>query len=184
MVSLDKAGDAIREIYDTHRSRTVELLVSTKVLCLASLVFAAMFEPYFAEGQKKAAREPVRVKLEDDDARAMKTILRALHYHPIGELEPSNAKELACLAIHCDKYDCRASLKSWIYCWFSLLEPRSEEPEHLSFLLLAAYKFTEPKQFANISALIVNKMPPEFPATSYDHEMFSLLPETVTGMFE
>lgn len=171
------------EVDDPSSSRVVELRVSTKILSLASPVFAAMFGPRFTEGQRLDTAEPIHVKLEEDDASAMKTILQVLHYCRNTVAKPSSAKELACIAIHCDKYDCRVALSPWTYYWFHDFESSLlSSSEELSYVLLAAYKFDQWEHFSKISASAIERLTPGFPAKWHDHEMFSLLPEAVSGM--
>jgi hypothetical protein len=123
LVSLDNDGDAILEIDDPDSPTTIQFLISTRILSVASPIFASMFGPHFVEGQRLRVEKFIRIKLEDDNSHAMKTILEAFHHYHNTDLKPLNAKELACLAIHCDKYDCRAVLRPWTYYWFHNLEP-------------------------------------------------------------
>jgi len=141
-----------------------------------------MFSSNFIEGQSSNVGELTNVKLKDDNFHAMKTILQILHYHRDSELELITAEELACLAIHCDKYDCRTALQPWTFYWFRNLGSCFQSSEELSFLLLAAYKFDTRELFAKVSVMALKQLTLEYPTKWYDHEMLSLIPETVSGM--
>lgn len=181
-MSLDKHGDAILEIHDTDGPKTLRFLVSTNILRLASPVFAGMFGSGFVEGQSLRNEGHVVVKLVDDDAYAMKTILEILHHHPPAEIDANkNAKEIASIAIHCDKYDCRTALRPWIYYWFRDLKTVHRSPIELTLLLVATYRFDEPKQFANVSAMAVKYMPLEGLTNWNGHEMSDHFPEPAIG---
>jgi hypothetical protein len=136
LVLLDKDGDAILAIDDPNSLGTIKFLISTKVLCLVSPVFAPMFGPDFEEGQTIRQGGLILVRLGDDNASAMKAILKALHYHCTGEFDPVDAEELASIAVHCDKYNCRAALRPWIFCWFNNLERLTRSSEELAFSYL------------------------------------------------
>ncbi|KAH7333467.1 hypothetical protein BKA65DRAFT_45275 [Rhexocercosporidium sp. MPI-PUGE-AT-0058] len=49
LISLDSSGDAVHAVGDPNTDGTIRFLISTKVLSLASLVFAKMFGPDFQE---------------------------------------------------------------------------------------------------------------------------------------
>lgn len=108
--------------------------------------------------------------------------MQVLHYYRNTDLKPMDAEGLACLAVHCDKYDCRVALLPWTYYWFHNLEPLSQSSEDLSFLLLAAYKFDEREHFSNVSAMLLKRLTLDTRSKWHDHEMLSLLPETFSSM--
>jgi hypothetical protein len=86
LVSLDVDGDAVLEVEDQSSEEAFKFRIFTKVLCLASKVFAKMFGPDFEEGQRLHDGKCPSIKLEDDDPGAMHTILAALHYQEITAL--------------------------------------------------------------------------------------------------
>jgi len=180
--SLDKDGDAILSIEDLSTHNTIQFLVSTKVLSLASPVFAKMFGPDFEEGHQLRREGLVHVRLGDDDATAMEIILKAVHYNYTKQLDAIDAEGLASLAIHCDKYNCRDALYPWISYWFNSFEQRTLSSQDLGFLVLAAYKFGERKHFADISTRALRELPLHFSTTWQSYEMFNLLPKIVTGV--
>ena len=68
-----------------------------------------------------------------------------------------------------------------VYYWFRDLEAVQKSSE-LTLLLVAAYRFDEPRQFANISAEAVKYMPLEGLTNWHKHEMFDHFPEVAAGM--
>lgn len=129
---LDVYGDAVLYFEESNNHKTFQFRISTKVLGLASPVFAKMFGPDFEEGYRIRREECPLIKLQDDDAPAMEIILTALHYRGIDQLHPIDAERLATLAIHCDKYDCINALRPWISQWFHNLEMTTETTEELA----------------------------------------------------
>lgn len=93
---LDDKGDVDLEIEDSR------VFVSTKVLGLASPVFASMFASKFKEGIQDRAREPASVRLQDDEALTMDIILCILHYRKAIGLGSVDAGTLASIAFHSD----------------------------------------------------------------------------------
>lgn len=89
-----------------------QLRVATKVLNLASPVFAVMFGPQWAEGQALSSTNPPNVRLQDDDPDAMQCMLSVLHYRRVltKKLPLPVFKKMALL---CEKYDCSAALSPW-----------------------------------------------------------------------
>ena len=179
-VPLDTNGDIILDI-STHGSETTgRYLASSKVLSLASPVFKKMFAPGFREGDQIQREKRPTIHLEEDDPKAMETILRLLHYQSADCLFTMKPKALARLAIQCDKYDLNASLRPWIAQWFSnpIDLPQIED---FGFLLLAAYLFRSPS-FSDIARRAVTELPPDFLSTWDKHPELVLLPESITGL--
>ncbi|KAK3332906.1 hypothetical protein B0T19DRAFT_483060 [Cercophora scortea] len=116
---FDNHGDVILFVKDTERHWGGEFLVSSKVLTLASPVFATMMGPNFMEGQKlrsgQAQGKPPTITVEEDDLDAMQTILGVLHFKI--NLVPSTItpEQIAKIAVHCDKYDCAAPLRLFVF---------------------------------------------------------------------
>jgi hypothetical protein len=92
VISLDVDGNAILDIEDLRSQKALEFLISTKVLSLASPVFAKMFGPHFEEGHRVRRGECPHIKLNDDDPHAMEAILRTLHYQSINQLHAIDAE--------------------------------------------------------------------------------------------
>lgn len=104
-IILDADGDAILDVAVVRSNKTFEFLISTKVLSLASPVFAKLFGPHFLEGSRLNRAECPHIKLYDDDPCALEVILKSLHYQGVDQLSAIDAKILASIAVHCDKYD-------------------------------------------------------------------------------
>ncbi|XHG06613.1 hypothetical protein AWENTII_009800 [Aspergillus wentii] len=105
---LDPDGDVILVVEES------KFLVSSKVLGLASPVFAALFSRKFSEGTQLVENSRPEITLKDDNPDAMRIILRVLHFKDPKASYCKDAKELAVLAIHCDKYYCTKALMPWI----------------------------------------------------------------------
>ncbi|KAH8728860.1 hypothetical protein GQ44DRAFT_747278 [Phaeosphaeriaceae sp. PMI808] len=127
----DPDGDVILRCQDQDTDTTTSFQVSSKILRLASPVFVGMFSPCFREGQDLLQGKCPVIELEDDDASMMGLILNVLHYQVSDEDHIMDAKRLARLAIHCNKYDCIKALGPWVSVWFknlkSMGQPATEE---------------------------------------------------------
>lgn len=108
---LNPDGDVILLV---EGQSTGQFLVSSKILSIASPVFAKLFGSNFHEGMQMAKSSRPTIPLREDDPVAMRTILRILHHQEPEQVEPMNAERLAIFAIHCDKYDCVKALRPWI----------------------------------------------------------------------
>ncbi|KAH8648207.1 hypothetical protein BGZ60DRAFT_423350 [Tricladium varicosporioides] len=180
LISLDSNGDAVLAVGDSQE--IVKFLISTKVLSLASPVFAKMFGPNFQEGHKLRCGENIEVRLEDDNALAMEVILKALHYYRINQRHPTDVEEMASIAVHCDKYDCAGALSPWISYWLNKFKPMTGPPEALGFLLLTAYILDDAEQFMEISAMAIRNLTISFSQTWKSYEILNFLPENVQSI--
>ena len=114
----DPAGDLVLEIGPDSQM----IQVHSKVLSLASPVFAAMLSPKFAEGalgdNKSSNGSPAAICLPDDDFEAMSWLCGALHFQkrPAQRMEYVLLKKLAVL---CDKYNMSKALSPWTEIWLS-----------------------------------------------------------------
>ncbi len=106
---IDRAGDLLLLLGCKGEQKTVR--VSSKILSLASPVFAVMLSRIFAEGQN-SGDENWTVSLSHDDPEAMLTVLRVLHFKPTCTTETS-LLFLAKMAEVCEKYDLTEPLKGW-----------------------------------------------------------------------
>ena len=110
---IDPAGDVILDVGIEACGDKAHLRVSSKVLSLASPVFAAMFGPKWFDGVNKvSASEPQHISLPEDDSSPMKWICQILHYHK----DISTEKDILFLvgvAELCDKYDLESPIKTW-----------------------------------------------------------------------
>jgi hypothetical protein len=176
LILLDAEGEVTLEVGDFESGHSTKFQVSTKVLSLASPVFAKMFGPNFAEGTKIRNGELVNIKLEDDDGSAMEIILNLLHYRGTEQLSVTS-ETIANIAMLCDKYDCVRAMTPWTCCWFMSLQEDPQSPIELGCLLLAAYKMTNLKEFMKISARSMNDLPPNFISKWRENDLLSLLPD-------
>lgn len=90
-----------------------KLLVSSKVLSLASPVFKKLFGPHFAEGSQVSSTSPGSVSLSEDNAEALVALCQILHYQfQEVEYDPP-LKFINSIAVVADKYDCVRALTQW-----------------------------------------------------------------------
>lgn len=128
-----------------------DLLVSSKVLSLASPVFEAMFKPHFKEGVEHHLQlgEPLILHLPEDDLEATTLFCQITHHRWDFPRTPSPLC-LENLAIFCDKYICASCVTSYGTVWIQR-HSGSRSLEDLSRFLLLAYVLDLPKSFATVS---------------------------------
>jgi hypothetical protein len=133
----------------------VRLRVHSRCLQSASKMFAALFGPYWSEGQKLLKESPMTLPLPQDDANAMRTICYILHHR--NDLVPRHprTKEILQIAMEVDKYDLSIALK---YVSLEWLKPRvNAAREEMGHLLAAAFLFKDTDAFmANTTTLILH----------------------------
>ncbi|KAK9780390.1 putative BTB domain-containing protein [Seiridium cardinale] len=179
MLQLDPEGDVILHVKNSATGAEGKFLVASKVLGLASKMFAKMFSPSFKEGRQ--LREEVRpcITLEEDDPTAMETILRVLHYKHESIPFTMNAKTLSTLAVHIDKYQCHQTLAPWTRHWCASFKDVTSSKD-IGFFLLAAYLLWFPS-LPVLMAHAVKHLPPGFLAAWWEEETLHYLPDTLTG---
>ena len=159
-IEIDRSGDLTLVLSKSPDSSAEEkkqtLLVSSKVLSLASPVFAAMLSPRFREGQRSDSGTLDPLSLPDDDAVAMTTLCRVFHFR-YDELPVKPGLELLKnLAVLCDKYDCVAPLRfvseSWLVAWET-----AASGEDLEILLFVSFVFGRAERLAKLSGRIVRE---------------------------
>lgn len=124
-IDADPEGDLVLSIGSKEQQ---PIRVSSKVLKLASPVFAALLSPRFAEGcvlpEADTSKSTIStIPFPEDDCVAMVWIFHALHHNqdPItGRLAFSLFKAIAVL---CDKYDLSRALYAWTYYWLDRCGP-------------------------------------------------------------
>ena len=157
LISIDHNGDTLLEV--SNPDGKTRLLVSSKVLTLASPVFAAMFKSRFKEGlnnHSKSAKPPI--PLLDDNAEAVIVLCNAIH---LRTSEMPKKLAVACLkdlAVVCDKYDCTSALTPWSAMW---LQAGTEclAVEDLDKLLFAAYVLDNPDAFSRVRVILHSVIP-------------------------
>lgn len=173
---IDPDGDVILLVAGpTSKAR---FLVSSKILGMASPMFAKLFNPNFHEGAQMASCICPTISLHEDDTTAMRTIISILHYQGPPQSDEMSAKDFATLAIHCDKYDCIRALMPWTYKWFNDFQ-HIKTAEDYGYILLAAHFFRSSAEFSQISAKAQTQLPLSF-STEWDKvDMLDLLPDRV-----
>ncbi|KAE8136573.1 hypothetical protein BDV38DRAFT_249286 [Aspergillus pseudotamarii] len=155
---------------------TAQFLVSSKILSMASPMFAKLFDSNFSEGIQVASSSCPTISLHEDDTAAMRTILRILHYQDPTQDNPITAEAFAVLAIQCNKYDCIRAICPWTFKWFSDLEAIKTAEEYC-YLLLAAHFFRSEEQFRKISARAQVQLSSSFCVKWETLEIMDLLPD-------
>lgn len=116
---IDPSGDLILVVASPNQTpNETAIRVSSKVLSLASPVFAVMLGPNFAEGQFLLTRTSPTdnvplIPLPDDDSKAMIWFCRALHHKLDVNKEDVDFDMCLKLATLCDKYDTSVALSAW-----------------------------------------------------------------------
>jgi hypothetical protein len=150
-INVDPNGDVILELSSPDGKKN--LLVSSRVLSLASPVFRAMFASRFKEGLSNHSIPecPHVIHLPEDDAEAFTILCNVLHFR-VDEIP--RQPDLICLqniANICDKYDCCSALAAqctvWLYTW---IESQSS-PVDWKGLLFVAYVLDASDPFSRIS---------------------------------
>ncbi|KAL2037384.1 hypothetical protein N7G274_009869 [Stereocaulon virgatum] len=151
----DPAGDLTLLVGPDQRS----IRVCSKVLSLASPVFAAMMGPKFAEGRallgnQLSSPSPITISLPEDDVEAMVLFCTIIHFkeHATPNVSFPVLEKLAFL---CDKYDAARALSSASEVWMSPF-PGSKDGES-SFLkvLWISYALGNHRNFWKASRAIV-----------------------------
>ncbi|KXG49675.1 uncharacterized protein PGRI_056430 [Penicillium griseofulvum] len=148
---LDPDGNLIIVAKGQSPADTRRFLVSSKVLSLASPVFAKLFGPNFYEGTQVAACTCPEVPLHDDDPAVTGALLAILHYQEPQDVPNTDAEWLANLAVHCDKYDCVKALNPWVLNWFQNFPP-TRLMEKYGHLILAAHLFRSEEHFSRLTS--------------------------------
>lgn len=155
-----------------------KFLVSSKVLGLASPVFAALFSRNFSEGNRIIEGNRPEIMLKDDDPETMRQILRTLHFKDPGD--KTDPKMLAVLAIHCDKYACTEPLRPWVKVWSTGICADNPGRDY-GYLLLAAHFFRLQELFTSVSAMAIRGLISGALLMWETDELLSLLPEQIKG---
>jgi hypothetical protein len=109
----------------------------------------------------------------------MRVILDILHFKADSEGYDLDAKALAQLSIHSDKYDCTRALRPWVSSWFKSLVGAWQNDVDYGFQILAAYMFNDAKKFSEISKTALEEMNPDFPKYWTKEDILTLLPVSI-----
>ncbi|KAH8663685.1 hypothetical protein BGZ60DRAFT_411902 [Tricladium varicosporioides] len=171
-VVIDSEGDIVLQLHQDQpneaaadgktvgeKLETRELIVSSKVLSLASPVFRVMISGKFKEGvelaEKTASLETYDLPLPEDDADATIVLCRVLHFSIKDVPEKPTTVCLEKLAYLCDKYQCINAMKYcgglWLRNWLLVCENEDLSIDDLCRLLIFAYVVDLPYEFLGIS---------------------------------
>ncbi|KIW82528.1 hypothetical protein Z517_05555 [Fonsecaea pedrosoi CBS 271.37] len=155
-IDIDPIGDLVIEI-ENERLRT-----SSKVLSLASPVFAAMLRPGFREGTVRNTEDNLRVvPLPDDDLDAFKLVCRVIHFQLDQIPQELEIDSLEKLALVCDKYQCTVALRHCAALWLQSLSDTYVAAQ-LNRQLLVAYLLDLPTAFSDISWRLMQSQAGQF----------------------
>ena len=136
--AIDSSGDIMLEVGDPATS--VRIRASSKALSLASPVFAAMFNPRFAEGKAVSSGEFQPIALPDDDPDAITTLCNAVHLRS-SRVSVASFASLEKLGLLCDKYDCAEALAPWSTRWLSTWQGSLDGEDRYLKMVYVAYAY-------------------------------------------
>lgn len=145
MVDADPCGDV--EFLIGAPDNAQSLRVSSKILGLASPVFAALSSPKYFEGSALLGSNKIpRIALPDDEPEALVLICHALHHQratprhiAFGLLEKA--------AIVCDKCDLGVVLAPWSGLWMQQWKANGFGTAHWSRILCLSFIFDDHEAF-------------------------------------
>lgn len=184
MLSLDDADPAgdlllVLETAEDGKPSQSSIRVSSKVLSLASPVFAAMLSPRFAEGQAlltSTSTDTPSISLPDDNSEAMIWLCKALHFKkdlPV-DIDFSLLRELAIL---CDKYDLVGALNPWSHAWFSQYSGTSRGINDHAEMLRFSYALGKDDHFWHTSRSLINVCTADGLAALQNGRLTAVLPD-------
>lgn len=170
-VTIDPAGDVLFNIDGTA------LQVSSKVLCVASGYFRAMFGPNFSEGRslvqqcvalapdhepdtdftESGAQSLPVLPLEEDNAAAITRLMQRLHFRDDSEAQYGTVEELEAFVLTCDKYQCIDAMHEFVSLWLKSLVSNVEDMKGSFRVCEAAYMLDDAVQFQSITRKILMK---------------------------
>ena len=151
--NVDPAGDLILLVGQEENQRPIR--VSSKVLSLASPVFATMFGPRYLEGHvlSKQARFSIpSFPLPEEDPEAMTWFCRAVHLQLSANERGMTVDLSVKIAALCDKYDASTALSGWSQLWLQnlshpMLRDSTIPPRHPAKALHMSYAFNNHRTF-------------------------------------
>ena len=185
---IDPAGDLLLVLENDEDGWTqtqLSIRVSSKVLSLASPVFAAILSPKFAEGQallKATSPETPSISLPDDNSEAVIWLCKALHFkQDLTVTADISALLLGQLAILCDKYDLVAALNSWSHVWLQKWSGTGHRVTGQVALLWISYALGNEEYFWQISRSLMHLHTTEDLAAVEKGSWPDILPDKVLG---
>ena len=165
--------------------------VSSKVLSLASPVFATMFGPRYLEGHilsKQARFSTPSFPLPEEDPEAMIWFCRALHLQLNANETGMTVGLILKIATLCDKYDASTALSGWSHLWLqNLSNPMARDPttpsRHAAKVLYMSYAFNVHRVFWLVTRDIVHHSSLEDIHGLKDKSQYSILPNRLLGKY-
>jgi hypothetical protein len=178
-VELDPAGDVLLHVGSSPELKA-HLLVSSKVLSLASPVFAAMLSPHFKEGNSLSSGRGCEIPLPEDDPEAMTLFCNCIHLRT--DDIPNNVEfsVLKALAIICHKYDSAGAILAWSTLWLQKWETDTCE-EGFEGLLFVTYALDCAAAFKKLSRRAILDQVGSFD-TGRVLDGFDMIPESFLGI--
>ena len=184
---IDPTGGITLLLHNSQDGRQTQssIRVSSKVLSLASPVFAAMLRPNFAEGQglrNAALQEIPAISLHDDNTEAMFWLCKALHFKQDLNvaIDFSLLKELAIL---CDKYELVSVLYPWSHGWLQHLPGSLHGNDKQAEMLWISYALGNEKSFWRTSRDLMQSFTTEELAALKRNPLSLMLPDGVLGRY-
>lgn len=180
---VDPSGDLILSV----GPQQFNTRVSSKVLSLASPVFAAMLSANFAEGQSllTSATDPAETPslfLPDDDPEAMHWFCRALHHNMDVNKKKVGFDLCLELAELCDKYDASVALSGCSNSWIESLEEETMIDDRRCLQgLCIAYAFDNHQAFWHITRNVMEFYTVDELDKNNDVRQKELLPSNLIG---
>jgi hypothetical protein len=189
LIEIDRHGDVTLQLTKNLDSGSDDgmrsILVSSKVLALASPVFAAMLSPRFREGQRSASGTLDPIPFPEDDAEAMTVLCHIFHFNYAAIPAKAELGLFKNLALLCDKYDCVTPLRFISEQWLLMWETTAGK-EELETLLFISYVFDRAERFAALSTRIVKEFTGNLKhletLCSFDtvpEELLSMIPDSI-----
>ena len=163
---------------------------SSKVLSLASPVFARMLGPRFMEGQsllgkgslRNSAVSPTELRLPDDDPEAMILFCDTIHFtkHATRNIGYPLLAKVASLS---DKYDCSLALSSVSDIWLSNFKGSKKGESCYVRMLWLSYALGNHCAFSRISTEMIRECSHDDLVRQKHDEDCKSLPRTIIGKF-
>ena len=178
----DAAGDLVLLVGsgDDH----LRIRASSKVLSLASPVFAALLSPRFAEGHSLTAEKglaPQEISLPEDNPKAMAWICQVLHFRK-RVTEDVSFLLIREIALLCDKYDISQALGPWSELWMQQLDSSVHVVNPYPHILWISYALNNHNAFWRDSRELMRLYTSEGLISAKVELANGLLPERILGI--
>lgn len=168
VIPIDTSGDVIFSIPRSlvgHTSKEdllpIRLLLSAKVLSVASTAFAALLSPTYLEGQTLSSEDPPTIDFADDKGEPFYIPCSLLHHRKV--VDAPTESELLDLVILADKYGCVATISSHVTLWLkpimAAVEDSSDEFGCFVTGLMISYAIGDANRFRKVSKRLLTSEP-------------------------